>query len=276
MKPKRYIAWDTSSPTGILCAFEETESGYRVAVEWTLSFETSKHSERLLWAIDTVLEAAGWELEDVTAFGVGVGPGSFTGLRIGITTAKLLASQLQVPVIPVSSLAILARGAVRGLQAHPKADKTLVLALQDAAKGEWFTLIGAASNVRNCVVMADGDLPGAWARGVKERVLTPELFLAEAKKTLTKSPSQPWVAVGLAVHRYADLLDVLPKKRRIELDTSFDPRVLAQIVWEGLQQGILRNSLQIRPHYLRDSDAEVKLKKGLLKPAPLIHRTGIA
>src|SRR5690606_21471977 len=124
-----------------------------------------------LWAVDAVLEAAGWELKDLSAIGVGVGPGSFTGLRIGITTAKLLGSQLGVPIVPVSSLAVLARGAVRAIQAHPKASKAWVLALQDAAKGEWFTLAGYASAVRNCVVTADGDLPGVWARGVKERTL---------------------------------------------------------------------------------------------------------
>ena len=276
MKPKRYIAWDTSSPTGIITAFEEFNSGYRVVVEWTLSLETSKHSERLLWAIDTVLESAGWQLEDLCAIGVGVGPGSFTGLRIGITTAKILASQIQIPIVPVSSLAILARGAVRAAKAHPQGDRALILALQDAAKGEWFTLIGTAQAVQNCVVTADGDLPGAWGRGVKERTLAPETFLAEARKVLKKSKTLPWVAVGIAVQRYGDLLKILPKKQRIEMDFTFDPKVLAQIVWEGVQQGILRTSFQVRPHYLRESDAELKLKKGLLKPAPLIHRTGIA
>jgi hypothetical protein len=111
---------------------------------------------------------------------------------------------------------------------------------------------------------------------VKERVLAPEVFLKEAKKVLKKSKGLPWVAVGVAVERYGDLLNQLPKKQRIPMDFTFDPKVLAQVVWEGVQQGILRTSLQVRPHYLRESDAEVKLKKGLLKPAPLIHRTGIA
>ncbi|MBS1959047.1 MAG: tRNA (adenosine(37)-N6)-threonylcarbamoyltransferase complex dimerization subunit type 1 TsaB [Bdellovibrionales bacterium] len=276
MKPKRYIAWDTSSPTGIVCAFEEHDKSYRIVAEWTLSLETSKHSERLLWTIDTVLESAGWKLEDIAAIGVGVGPGSFTGLRIGITTAKMLASQLNIPVVPVSSLAILARGAVRAVQAHPKAGQTLILALQDAAKGEWFTLMGPAKAVKGCVVAAEGDRPGIWARGVKERTIAPEDFLEEAQKLLKKSKTTPWVAIGVAVQRYGDLLKVLPKKQRIDVDFSFDPRVLAQIVWEGVQQGILRTSMQIKPRYLRESDAEVKLKKGLLRPAPLIHRTGIA
>ncbi len=281
-RPKRLIAWDTSSSVGVIVALEESvarssaQSGYRVVVEWKLSLETSKHSERLLWAIDTVLESAGWKPEDLTAIGVGVGPGSFTGLRIGITTAKILASQLKVPLVPISSLALLARSAVEQVTWSRPHQRTWILALQDAAKGEWFTLVGTVQAVQNCVATADGDLPGAWARGVKERTLSPDALIEEAKKLLKKNRTQSWIATGLAVERYAEQLDSLPAARRIRVNSSFEPRALAQMTWEGFQQGILRSSSQIRPHYLRDSDAEVKLKKGLLKPPPLIHRTGIA
>ena len=113
---QKYLAWDTSSATGIVVAFEISENKFRLVSEWSLSFETGKHSERLLWTIDLVLKSAGWKLSEVTAIGVGVGPGSFTGLRIGITTAKILAHQLNIPTIPVSSLAILARGMVSLLE----------------------------------------------------------------------------------------------------------------------------------------------------------------
>jgi len=125
---KKYISWDTSSPTGVVAAFEIIEGKFRLVSEWALSFETSKHSERLLWTIDTVLKSAGWTIHEVSAIGVGVGPGSFTGLRIGITTAKMLASQLNIPTIAISSLALLVRGVTPFFESDKKREKALIIA----------------------------------------------------------------------------------------------------------------------------------------------------
>lgn len=278
--PIRLLAWDTSSTVGVLVALEQSAQTparpYRVVAQWRLSLETSKHSERLLWAIDTVLQSAGWTLDEVSAFAVGVGPGSFTGLRIGLTTAKLLAFGRRLPIIPLSSLAILARAAELAVRVHPKADSTWILALQDAAKGEWFALSGLTKHLKNGLVPADGDRPGVWARGLKQELISPQAMLEQVKRTLAKNRSWKWLAVGGVVERYPELLAQLPKSRRIELESIPEALALAQMAWEGAQQGLLFEASQIRPHYLRASDAEVKLKKGLLKPAPLIHRTGIA
>jgi tRNA threonylcarbamoyladenosine biosynthesis protein TsaB len=62
------------------------------------------HSERLLSAIDRVLADAGWAARDVQGLAVAVGPGSFTGLRVGISTTKGLALALGVPVAAVPTL----------------------------------------------------------------------------------------------------------------------------------------------------------------------------
>lgn len=67
-----------------------------------------QHSEKLLPLIESMFELTEFEIKDVTGIGVTVGPGSFTGLRIGITTAKLLARIFKIPVKGVSSLELLA------------------------------------------------------------------------------------------------------------------------------------------------------------------------
>ena len=68
-----------------------------------------RHAELLLTEVErSVAAAGGWEHIDRIA--VGVGPGSFTGLRIGIATARALAQARELPLVPVSSLAALARG----------------------------------------------------------------------------------------------------------------------------------------------------------------------
>lgn len=277
---KKYLAWDTSSASGVVVAFEEVDQRFRLVSEWSLSFETGKHSERLLWTIDIVLKSAGWKLSDLAAIGVGVGPGSFTGLRIGITTAKILASQLKIPVVPISSLAFLARGLVSLLGEDSSNDKTLLIACTDATKGEWFTLMGPVKAVRDCVSMSDGDAPGIWARSVTEKTLTPEEVFEQAQAYLKKNSACRWVAIGQSVERYSDLFKTLPAKRRLNVHAHGlhqpQPRILASLMWESLQQGITRDPLVLRPRYLRDSEAEVKLKKGLLKVAPVAQRGGVA
>ena len=278
--PRKYLAWDTSSLTGVIAAFEELPSGFRKVCSFSLSLETSKHSERLLWSIDSVLEAAGWELGQLTGIVVGTGPGSFTGLRIGVTTARMLARTLSIPLIPVSSLALLARGALPSVELLPKSGKVLVIACTDATKGEWFTLMGSSKRLRDCVVMADGDVAGVWGQGVLESVMTPDEVIEEISKRLKKDPDLNWLAFGLSVNRYPDLWDALPKKSRICLEATDLSRIhedaLVQIAHEAIQQGLARDPVKVRPRYLRASEAEVKLKKGLLKPSPVLHRGGIS
>jgi tRNA threonylcarbamoyl adenosine modification protein YeaZ len=288
---KRYLGFDTSSVTGVVVAFEvsdQVEDNLRIVAEWTLSLETSRHSERLLWTIDTVLQSAGWKLSDLTAIAVGVGPGSFTGLRIGITTAAMLAAQLKLPVIPISSLALLARGAHEFLkemiEVNPKQnkglEKTLIMACTDASKGEWFALTGSQKSIGDCIAMAEGDLPGIWGRGVSEKAITPEVALKEVEKYLDKHPESSWLAVGQSVQRYEIEFKTLPAKRRLSIKKALNqvqPRILAILTWEAIQQGFFRDFSALKPRYLRDSDAEVKLKKGLLKPAATeIHAPGSA
>lgn len=277
-KWRRILAWDTSSVTGLVCAFEVRGNELREVVSWSLSLETSRHSERLLWSIDTVLQSAGWKMQEISGIAVGVGPGSFTGLRIGITTARMLASAMRIPVIPISSLAILARNAIAVL---PQLEKTLVIACTDATKGEWFTLMGSAKSIRECVTFAEGDSPGVWGRGVTESAIPPELIFEQIKAGLKKlGPTGKWIAVGQSVQRYEDGWKTLPQKSRIKPDSptvhSAKAQVLTQLAFEAIQQGILRNPQTLKPRYLRDSEAEVKLKKGLLKPSPIHYRGGIA
>src|SRR5215210_1799482 len=98
--------------------------------------ERPAHAAALLGELESVVDGAGgWEGVDV--IGVGVGPGSFTGLRIGLATARALAQALGKPVVPVGTLAALARG----IGAHPAAVGRARLALLDARRGEAFAAL---------------------------------------------------------------------------------------------------------------------------------------
>ena len=116
---------DTATPatvTGVLLpggrvveARDEPEEGSRGA-----------HARRLLVLLERALGEAGVAWEEVDRIAVGVGPGGFTGLRIGIATARALAQARGLPLVPVSSLSALAQGA------------GVVAAVIDARRGEVF------------------------------------------------------------------------------------------------------------------------------------------
>jgi tRNA threonylcarbamoyladenosine biosynthesis protein TsaB len=92
-----------------------------------------RHATELLPAIESVVaKAGGWSA--VRLIGVGVGPGTFTGLRIGVATARALAQGSGLPVAPVSSLAALAAGASTGTGGG-------CLAAIDARRGEAFAAL---------------------------------------------------------------------------------------------------------------------------------------
>jgi tRNA threonylcarbamoyladenosine biosynthesis protein TsaB len=99
------------------------------------------HSAELLPALAQLLERAATGWDQVTAIAVGVGPGTFTGLRIGVATARALAQALGVPLHPVSSLEALAAGIAEGTQA-PAA--TPILPLIDARRGQVFASLHRA------------------------------------------------------------------------------------------------------------------------------------
>jgi tRNA threonylcarbamoyladenosine biosynthesis protein TsaB len=86
-----------------------------------------EHAARVLPLLEQALAEAGLGWEDVERIAIGVGPGGFTGLRIGIATARALAQGRGLPLVPVGSLAALAAGA-----------EGTVAAVLDARRGEVF------------------------------------------------------------------------------------------------------------------------------------------
>jgi tRNA threonylcarbamoyladenosine biosynthesis protein TsaB len=93
--------------------------------------ERPNHAARLLVLVEEALAAAGGGWDEVERLAVGVGPGGFTGLRLGIATARALAQARDLPVAGVSSLEALAAGAADDARAP-------VVAVIDARRGEVF------------------------------------------------------------------------------------------------------------------------------------------
>jgi tRNA threonylcarbamoyladenosine biosynthesis protein TsaB len=92
---------------GVVLASEAGLLG-RVEIGGPADASPPRHAESLVPAIKFLCDQNGVTLEQCSAIAIGIGPGMFTGLRVGVTTAKALAQTLRVPVIPIPSLDLLA------------------------------------------------------------------------------------------------------------------------------------------------------------------------
>ena len=101
------LAFDTSTPAVTVALHD----GERVVARQT-RVDARRHGELLAPAITAVLDEAWVPRQDVTAIAVGVGPGPYTGLRVGLVTARTLAFVLEIPVYGVCTLDVLAAEAV--------------------------------------------------------------------------------------------------------------------------------------------------------------------
>ena len=107
-------------------------SGNRIIAEYTTNFRKT-HSETLLPMVEEILRMTGFKVEDIDAFAVSEGPGSFTGLRIGAATVKGLAFAAEKPVIPVPTLAAMA------YQLYGAGD--LIAPIMDARRDQVYTAL---------------------------------------------------------------------------------------------------------------------------------------
>jgi tRNA threonylcarbamoyladenosine biosynthesis protein TsaB len=126
---------DTSTPASAACVLREDGSAFEVEPNPARLHEGPAHARELMPAVAEVMQRAGVEYGDLRAIAVGVGPGTFTGLRIGIATARSLASASGRQLRPVSSLAALAEGM------RDQADERPLLPLIDARRGELFAAL---------------------------------------------------------------------------------------------------------------------------------------
>jgi tRNA threonylcarbamoyladenosine biosynthesis protein TsaB len=135
MRPLLQIAVDTSTSRPAVALLKGAECLH----DW-LGPDALRHHETLLQGVDACLKAAGIVLSEIDFVSVGVGPGMFTGLRIGITTAKFLADPLNIPCVPVSSLVALA-------YQSQQLEHSTVWALSDARSQRVYALKLAPSHI---------------------------------------------------------------------------------------------------------------------------------
>ena len=145
----RILAIETSSRRGSVALLEDQHVIASLEHE-----QPNSHAERLLPMVRQLLTEAGWPKSSLDRLGVGVGPGSFTGLRVGIALAEGLSVGLDRPLVGVGSLLAMAFGALAE-QPGP------CCALLDARRDELFAAVYQAAHQELCAPLAlpTQDLP---------------------------------------------------------------------------------------------------------------------
>ena len=223
----RILSVDTSTAA---CSIVLSEDGKLKGEINTESEET--HSVRLLPGIDTLLRSCGCTIKDIDAFAVICGPGSFTGVRIGLTAIKGLAESLAKPTIPVTAFEA-------WVETVPE-QQGIVVPLIDARRGE----------VYGAVFSRNGEATELLSPGRVEKVL--EMLASVAH------PQAFFVGGGAAV--YKDLIVARPSWQVLVSD-PFLGRAVSRIAFRRAERRDFVSATELQAYYLRRPDAELKWKQ---------------
>jgi tRNA threonylcarbamoyladenosine biosynthesis protein TsaB len=194
-----------------------------------------RHAETLAPAIELVCKQAQVELGEISAIAVDIGPGLYTGLRVGLATAKAMAFALRVPMIGLSSLDLLAFPV--------RHTRRLIAAVVDARRGEVFYAFYR-------------HVPGGVQRLSEPAVTSPDELCSELM-----ARSEETLVVGDGALRYASSFQEVP---HVELGTTGTSYPSAAALVELAHPRAIREEFvqpwEIEPLYLRKADAEANFE----------------
>jgi tRNA threonylcarbamoyladenosine biosynthesis protein TsaB len=212
----RVLGVDTTSAYGSVALVEGGEQCAEIRVH-----APDGHSRWLLDAVSTLLRAFSWRLPDLDGLAVTVGPGSFTGLRVGIATVQGLALGATRPVVGLSTLEVLASLGAR--------EETPVVAMVDAWRGEVYAEVFQDGRSLGPPVVGR---PEALASGLPERC----------------------VLVGDGARRHDQVLRALRPQARPLGHDGFLALALARLAGRALERGEGRDAQALAPLYVRGAD----------------------
>ncbi|KAA0234837.1 MAG: tRNA threonylcarbamoyladenosine biosynthesis protein TsaB [Acidimicrobiales bacterium] len=191
-----------------------------------------RHAENLAPAIEFILSQARVEMREISVVAVDLGPGLFTGLRVGVATAKAIAHALRVPMIGIPSLDLLAFPV--------RFTDRLIVATVDARRGELFY-----SFYRQ--------VPAGVQRVADHMVGSPDDLASELQAS-----GQEVLLVGDGAHRYRGIFEELARVDVVEQGASFPSAAsLVQLAHATAMREEFVQPERLSPIYLRKPDAEI-------------------
>lgn len=225
------LVTDTSGKHGSV-ALVRADTGDEIAVIEEVALVGGTFSAQLIPQIASLLANHSFSKTDIGAFIVVSGPGSFTGLRVGLAAIKALAEILKKPIVPVSLLEVVALAA-RVERPHAQGQRKVLAAL-DAGRGE--------------IYAGEYEISARSSRLLREELLTREQFLSRARDLQIITPD--------------DTLAATAKNTGLSVVKIGCPGAapIAQLGWSKLQAGQIVAPAQLDANYIRRSDAEIFAK----------------
>jgi tRNA threonylcarbamoyladenosine biosynthesis protein TsaB len=222
------LALDTTTASGSVALLDNA----RLLGEINAEIPGS-HSSKLLRAVDYLLRGNGLKIEDMAGFAAAAGPGSFTGIRIGLSTIKAFAFASGKQVAPVSTLAALALK----LKESPS---RLISPLVDAKKGEIYAALFESAGEELVEVIPQG-------------AYTPDRFFS----LLPAHRIVSFIGNGVEVYK-AKILAYLKDKARFSSRSLFIASEVGILGYEILKKNRGVSGEKLEPIYFRKSQAEEK------------------
>lgn len=225
----RTLAVETATLAGSAALLEDDQVIGQSLLDIALT-----HSERLMAMVDRLLQDCGWDIAGVDALAVSIGPGSFTGLRVGVATVKGLALALGLPVAPVPTLDALA--------ANLPFANAPVCPLLDARRGEVYLSLYR------------------WHEDRMQRLWE---YLALSPRAVAGRLEPPLIVVGDGVEACLPFLSHLGEGLRVAPASHTAPSaaVVGQLGRRVLAAGMAVAAESLEPLYLRPSEATLKARR---------------
>jgi tRNA threonylcarbamoyladenosine biosynthesis protein TsaB len=240
----RILALDTTTAAGSLAVLSADAAGVAAAgVVGTSS--TEAYSSRLFRQLEFLLAELKLTTADFDLFAAAAGPGSFTGLRVGLTAVKGWAEVHGRPVVAVSALEAMAHAADAAQGAAGVPSRRVIVPVADARRGQVFAGIyePGAAGVRRIAEDVVMDPPELWSY-LREHVRDREFGFA--------ATAAAFGATLLASSPYA--------RQRVAMVPALLAPAVGAVGWAKAQRGETCDALTLDAHYVRRSDAEVHFK----------------
>ena len=228
----RILAVETSGARGGIALAEEGR-----VIDEALLGEGLRHGRDLVLTAKAACERAGWDSRRIDVVAVSIGPGSFTGIRIGVTLAKVMAYDTGAKVVAVPSLRVMAENAPPG--------RRRVAAIVDAKRGGLFASIFERRTARG-----DANTSGALLDAFAE-IFGPALIEAE---DLARHMESPAFVLGRGIVKGGEALAAFD----LAAENLWDPQpgVVARLGAELAARGEFVDPLHLAPIYIRPPEAE--------------------